>query len=278
MGEAPSFFYFSTMSQNSLRFGIHDFLNAQPLIKQVLPRGEKEGFSIVVDVPSALADRLKDGQLDLAMIPAVEYLREAANYRLVPGVCIASRGDVGTVLLLSKVAPEKIRSIALDHRSRTSVALLKILFPLDKSVQFESAAPKPGEMLSRHDAALIIGDRALEYRPGSHIHVFDLSREWFDRTGKTFVHAVVAVRQEVILKKNQLNFILNVRREAVDHIDAVVEDYVKETGRDAGICEDYLKNKIIYNLGEQEMEGLNLFHSFCIEHGIILSKNEILLL
>ena len=80
-----------------IRFGLHDFLNAQPLLVPLLRRQKELGLEIVRDVPSVLAEKLKAGTLDLAMIPTIEYLKEAARYRLVPGVCIASRDKVGTV-------------------------------------------------------------------------------------------------------------------------------------------------------------------------------------
>ena len=109
-----------------LRFGIHDFLNASPLLLPLKEQGVNMGFQVITDSPAVLADRLKSSDLDLAMIPSVEYFKSADSYRLVPGVCIASRGEVGTVLFFTKKPIHEIRSIAADNRSRTSVALLKI--------------------------------------------------------------------------------------------------------------------------------------------------------
>ena len=105
------------MVQRPLRFGIHDFLNAGPLLIPLSEKGADAGLRMVIDAPPALADRLKAGELDLAMIPSVEYLREGDAYRLIPDVCIASRGPVGTVLLLTQKPVDKIRSVAVDIRS-----------------------------------------------------------------------------------------------------------------------------------------------------------------
>ena len=128
------------------------------------------------------------------MIPSVEYFKSADRYRLVPGVCIASQGEVGTVLFLTKKPIHEIRSIAADNRSRTSVALLKILFSFRSDLSIHPFPPDLDLMLVDHSAALIIGDSAFKLRNlDSSITVYDLSEEWFRQTGKTFVHAVVAL-------------------------------------------------------------------------------------
>ena len=256
---------------------MHDFLNARPLLGLLREQGESAGLDLVTDAPAALAKKLKSGELDLAMIPAVEYLREADTYRLVPDVCIASRGEVGTVLLISKVSVKKIRSLAVDNRSRTSIALLKVLFPFPVTLEVHPSDPDPDTMLKDHDAALIIGDRGLEYKPAPGLMVYDLSAEWFRQTGKTFVHAVMAVRPEINLDKNILEFIREVKREGLAGIDSVVDAYVKESGADPERCADYLKRKIIYDLGDEEMEGLTHFRDLCHEKGVIPKKHPIVL-
>ncbi len=266
------------MPEKLLRFGMHDFLNARPLLGPLRERGESAGLDLVIDAPAALAEKLKSGELDLAMVPAVEYLREADTYRLVPDVCIASRGEVGTVLLISKVPVKKIRSLAVDNRSRTSIALLKVLFTFPVTLEVHPSDPDPDTMLKDHEAALIIGDRALEYKTAPGLVVYDLSAEWFRQTGKTFVHAVVAVRPEINLDKSILEFFREAKREGLAGIDSVVEAYVKESGADPELCADYLKRKIIYDLGDEEMDGLTHFRDLCHEKGIIPEKHSIVFL
>ena len=96
------------MTQPLLRFGVHNFLNASPLLLPLKEQGVDMGFQLFMDSPAALADRLKSNDLDLAMIPSVEYFKLADTYRLVPDICIASRGEVGTVLFLASDASSYI--------------------------------------------------------------------------------------------------------------------------------------------------------------------------
>ena len=263
------------MSKKFLRFGLHDFLNAQPLLVPLLEDAEKNRMEMVTGFPSQLAEMLASGRLDLAMIPTVEYLKGAAGYRLIPDIAIASRDKVGTVLLVTKRPVEEVKTLALDNRSRTSVALLKILFAANfrRDIVLEPLPPEPRAMLKTHDAALIIGDQNFSLPElEDKTRVYDLSAEWFKKTGKTFVHAVLAIREGVVLGEGFNDAIQSAKREGLLRIPSIVKEYAKGKGLDSIVCEDYLRNKIIYDLGEQEMEGMALFQQLCYEQGLISKK------
>lgn len=256
-------------------FGIHDFINSQPLLEPLMKRAV--GLEIRTGSPAQLADQLSSGELDVAMIPAIEYLKQADRLRILPNISIASRDKVGTVLLVSRVPLDAIHSLALDDRSRTSVALLQVLYArvFPAGLKFESLEPDPEKMLENHDAALIIGDQALGFsREGAMI--YDLSEEWFNRTGKTFVHAVIAVRQGVKVEFTQA--LMDAKREGMQNLDAIVRAQAIKTGHPVTLLQDYLKNKIRYDFGEEEMAGLVHFQSLCHEAGLIPQKFPIKLI
>lgn len=258
------------MSKNLLRFGFHDFLNAQPLLLPLSRLARQAGIDMVLDTPSSIAAKLRAGELDLGMIPSVEYLRQADRYRLLPGLTIASRGTVGTVLLITKKPLAEVGALALDSRSLTSAALLRILFEdqFPPRIRFHNAAPDLDAMLKNHDAALIIGDQAFKVKDQAKgLTIYDLSEEWFRRTGKTFVHAVVAVR--VDLKKETVDTIQRAKSQGLREIPEIAKTQAGKYGISADFCEDYLRNKIIYELGEQELAGLTHFRGLCHQHGII---------
>ena len=233
------------------------------------------GFQVFTDSPASLADRLKSSDLDLAMIPSVEYFKSADTYRLVPSLCIASRGKVGTVLFLTKKPINEIRSIAVDNRSRTSVALLKILFSFSSDPTIHTFPPDLESMLVDHSAALIIGDAAFKLSDlDSSITVYDLSEEWFRQTGKTFVHAVLAVRKDIFLTELQKKFIERIKTEGRGRIKEVVQGYKILSNVDTKVLEDYLEKKIRYDLDASE-DGLVHFRNLCYQHGVILKKYSI---
>src|ERR1700704_5020846 len=108
-----------------IRVGGVGYLNAKPLYHRLTesPRGAGLGM----DLPSRLADRLAAGELDVALIPSVEYLRGAqSGHEIIPGPAIAARGAVRSVKLYSRVPWARIGRLALDEGSRTSQALARV--------------------------------------------------------------------------------------------------------------------------------------------------------
>lgn len=260
------------MSNRLLRFGFHDFLNAQPILRSLKKYADEAGFEMIIDVPAGLARKLESGLLDLAMIPSIEYLRKENEYSLIPDLSISSRGAVGTVLLAAKVPLNKIKTLALDERSRTSAALLQLLFGKDFSsdIKFISSPPDPVKMLKDHDAALIIGDQALALQnPGGKLTLFDLSKKWFDQTRKTFVHAVIAISEGVEIPEKSLAVLQKSKAEGLASIDEIARLHADKSDVDVGVCRDYLANKIRYDLGEDEMAGLRHFRDLCAQNGYL---------
>ena len=238
-----------------------------PLLKSTI------GLEIKSDSPARLADQLYSSQLDMAMIPAVEYLRQANRFRLMPNISISSRKKVGTVLLVSKFPLNTIKSMALDERSRTSIALLSILFSkvFRAGLKLVRREPDLDKMLSLHDAALIIGDQALGVSKKG-LSIYDLSEEWFNQTGKTFVHAVIAVREEIKVESQMIQTFLDAKKEGLERLESIAESQANKTGKPLFLIRDYLKNKIRYDFGEEEMEGLIHFQSLCHDVGVIPKK------
>ena len=141
-----------------------------------------------------VADALHSGDIDLGVIPSIEYA--AGDYAIVPGVGIASRGPVRSVSLFHRRPLSEVRRVALDSSSRTSAALLRILLHdrLGRDPEYVVMNPSLPDMLATADAALLIGDRAL-YFEGEESRL-DLGQEWTDRTALPFVWAFWAGRRD----------------------------------------------------------------------------------
>src|SRR5690348_5997261 len=149
-----------TMMGSRIRIGAVNYLNTKPLIhdlEDLAPDAE-----LVLDVPSRLADRLELGELDVALIPVIEYFR-AGSYTVVPDIAIAGNGPVLSVTLFSRKPWPEIRRVALDEGSRTSAALAQVLLRQRHGVRPE-VVPLPldrGAEDADADAVLLIGDRAM---------------------------------------------------------------------------------------------------------------------
>ena len=157
-----------------LRISVVQYLNTAPLVWG-FTHGLLEGkYDLSFTVPSQCAEALRTGEVDIAIIPAIEYQR-IDDLVILPDLAIASKRRVRSLLLISKVpiapapsnqvgaAERGPKSIALDRSSRSTQALTKILCSRHWRIapRFQEMAPDLGAMLAEHDAALLIGDPAL---------------------------------------------------------------------------------------------------------------------
>jgi predicted solute-binding protein len=181
-----------------LRISAISYLNTAPLMWDLEHGGWHQEFDIAYTVPSECARDLQQGRRDIGIIPTAAYAM-IRGLAVLPGVAIASKQAVRSILLVSHKPLREIRSVALDHCSLTSAALIRILFEKfwGGGRQFSSAAPDLELMLASHDGALVIGDPALKVDRSGY-QTWDLAEEWTRLTGKAFVFAFWAARQDAI--------------------------------------------------------------------------------
>ena len=252
-----------------IRVSIVDYVNAWPLTWGFL-KGVVGGVEVYTDVPAACAARLARGEVDGGLVPSVEAAR-LPGVRIVRGVGIASKDRVRSVLLASRhpLGSRPIRSVALDLSSRSSAAMVRILFRdlLGQDPEFHEAAPDLAEMLRHHEAALLIGDPALKSDLRG-LHVLDLAEGWRRLTGLPFVFAVWAVRPPVAPEP-----FLWSRDWAQRHIDDVIAAAVLRTGLSRDALTDYLEGDLHHDLDEDDEKGLAEFYRRAHRHGLIPSPD-----
>lgn len=266
-----------------VRIGAVSFLNARPLVYG-LERDPR--FSVRFDLPSRCADLLHTGEIDLGLIPSIEYLRVPRGrppYGIVPDLAIASRGPVASVAIYTTRDMRDVRSIALDTSSRTSVALVRVLCArvFGISPRLESHGPDLAAMLAGSDAALVIGDVALFQEDGpvdvpaqppvpsrsQQVHKIDLGEVWTETTGLPFVYAFWAGPDRV-LTPDTVESLQRARAAGCANTEAIAaaafDDPVR---RDVGAR--YLRDNIRYTLGPDERAGLERFYRYAAEAGVV---------
>ena len=174
------------------RIAASSYLNSAPLIWSFQNGTLRDDVQLITDAaPAVCADLLSGGQVDAALMPVIEYQR-INNIQIVPGVCVGSHSQVRSVVLVSKFDDlKKVRKVALDVSSRTSQALVRIIFRefLGFEPEWELHRPDVNAMLENNDAALIIGDPGMQILDRD-LHVFDLAGLWKGFTGTGFVFAM----------------------------------------------------------------------------------------
>jgi len=255
-----------------LRVGAVSYLNSKPLIYGL---EESRHCELSLDYPSRLADDLADGTLDVALIPSVECLRNP-EYEVISNACVATRGDVMSVKLYSRVSPGSIRTLALDEGSRTSAALVQTYLSHKYGVE-PDVRPLPldaDNLDSDADAVLIIGDRAM-HAPREQFHtVWDMGHQWRDWTGLPFVFAVWAARPGIPI--GQLETELAAARDrGVEHIVQIAAEEAGPLKLSVETATNYLKQNLHFHLGPAERHGFQLFQELAAETGLIPGGTDI---
>src|SRR6202030_2824584 len=147
---------------SKLRISIVEYLNTAPLVWGFVEGPLANKYELSFTVPSQCAEALGGGDADVAIIPAIEYQR-MDNVVALPGISVAAKSEVRSILVVAKKPIDMAKKIALDTSSRSSAALVRLLAKDLWKIQpeFIEAPPDPSEMLKQADAALVIGDPAL---------------------------------------------------------------------------------------------------------------------
>src|SRR5271169_2341466 len=160
------------MFMPGLRISAISFLNTAPLMWDFEHGDAASNFDIAYTVPSSCAAALAAGEADIGIIPAFAYA-QIPGLVILPNIAIASKDRVRSILLVSKKPIEEVQTVATDSSSRSSVALLQVLFAkfLGGRRQLTPHDPQLEAMLRQHDAALLIGDAALQVPSDAGYHL-----------------------------------------------------------------------------------------------------------
>jgi chorismate dehydratase len=264
-----------------LRISAISFLNTAPLMWDFEhPTAATENilndFDISYTVPSQCAQALQEGTADIGIIPSIAFAT-IPGLAVLPDVAIASKNAVRSILLVLNKPLDQVRTVALDTSSRTSVALTKILltrfFPGPER-EYVNMAPNLEPMLASCDAALLIGDSALQVDRTKY-HALDLAEEWHRVTGKPFVFAFWAIRMAALGSARSGYDLGEIFSESRDHglqpqnLDVIARQWSPRIGITEGDVRRYLRENIHYSLDPENCEGLDLFYRYAAELNLV---------
>lgn len=256
-----------------LTVGVVPYMNAKPLICGL--NQYVDLIEVRFEVPSLLPGMLNNDQLDVAIIPSVEYFRNGA-YAIIPEISISSIGAVESVKIFSKVPVQDIKTIALDKSSSTSSTLTKIIFQKQyhTSPQYTLWNGQYNISDTNTDAVLLIGDNAMKV-PDNEYVTLDLGQAWFENTGLPFVYAFWVVKKDRHIPG--INDLLKSAKEAgirsVQTLAAAESQRIQLT---QARCVNYLTKSIQYNFGMDELKGLRTFYQYAASLGLAPNGVEII--
>ena len=265
-----------TNRRNVPRIAASSYLNTAPLIWSFRNGSMRNLVELDLDAaPARCADLLASGRADAALVPVIEYAR-MSNVVVVPGVCVGARRRVRSVVLVTQRARlEEINSIALDESSRTSAALVQIIFRefLQRAPVFAPSSPDLDAMLANFDAALLIGDPAMTIRRKD-VKIFDLAALWREHTGLGFVFALWMLREEKAEVLQTIDW-AKARDEGLQQAAEIAALYEDKLKLPRAMLEEYLRENICYELDKELQAGLSLFYQLAQKHGLIPARQDL---
>ena len=269
----------------SLRISIVQYLNTTPLVRGFTHGPLRGKYELSFTVPSQCAEALRAGAVDVAIIPAIEYQR-TDGLVVLPDLSISSKNKVRSLLLIAKKPLKEVRRVALDRSSRSTQALVRILCAKHWGIapEFFEAEPELGEMLQEADAALLIGDPALQFAldgasfaeltRNKKLNVFDMVAEWRAMTNLPAVLAVWAGRVEAVTAEVVEDFQASLAY-GMTHLDEICEEAAEEMKLQAEELRSYLVENIDYGLDAESRRGLQKYYELAAELGILNAVREV---
>lgn len=235
------------------------YLNTVPLVWGALNGPQRGTMDLTFAIPSVCAERVVEGDADVGIMPVIEMARHGLDH--IPGIGIGCRGAVRSILLISKTPWDRIRVLAADNGSRTSVELARIVlqrkYGADPAIR--RMDPDLVRMLDYADAALLIGDAALSIDPEEVGYpCLDLGAEWMEMTGKPMIFALWAGREEKITQR--LGDLLRASFfEGMANLDRIVEEESDRRGFSKQLVSRYLSQNTNFILTDEDYQGLDLY-------------------
>lgn len=280
-----------------LRISIVEYLNTAPLVWGFTDGPLSGRYDLTFALPSQCAEQLRRGDVDVAIIPAIEYQR-IPHLVALPGMAVAAKREVRSILVIAKKPIERVKTLALDTSSRSSAALVRILAAEHWRISptFIDAQPDPSKMLDDADAALVIGDPALRIAikmdqlagkapsgerccqggdidempvPGHEsIFVYDVAHQWQELTGKPCVLAIWAGRAEALTHEVVGDF-LESKKYGLERLNDIAEGAALKLDLPPADLLRYLEYNINFDLDADNLDGLHLYFKKAAALGLI---------
>jgi chorismate dehydratase len=273
------------------RISASSYSNTAPLIWSFLYGSNHGKVELILDnAPARSAELLEHDRIDAALVPVIAY-QTLSDVKLVPNVCVGAKEKVRSVCLVTRgMDLSDVRKVALDNSSRTSVALVKIIFRefFAREPEYRPAEPDLKRMLESSDAALIIGDPALSisdlrsqipntgtqdsalHTPQSALRKFDLAELWREHTGFGFIFAMWMTRREQI----EIDFAA-ARDEGLANADSIAASYAGNLPLTQTEIREYLTQNISYTPDDSMLKGMELYFELAHKHDLIGEKKDL---
>lgn len=260
---------FTNNKEYKKTFAIINQLNNLPYTYAFENQLIKNDYKFLRYSPLDCGKALLNGEVDMGVIPVTAFAKTKESWKIIPHISISTVNTSKSVKLFFKKGLQDLQKIAIDDRADSEEILLKILMQEKFNITPEYVTMKPHleNMLSKTDAALLIGDEALHEQEVNK-NSFDLSEEWFDLTGLPVVLAFWAGRQMAVQTEDIKN-IINAFNLGYKNLELIAKEFAKNSGFSWALYHDYLTQNVNYKFAEDEHAGLTEFYNYAFYYGLI---------
>ncbi len=266
------------MKPKALRIGQISYTNTLPVTLFFDESRFADQIDFIQQVPAQLNRAMAQGEIDIGPISSFSYAEHEEKYLVLPDLSVSAKGKVGSIFLFSKRPIETLdgAKIALTNTSATSVNLLKVILQLfmNLNVTYETMSPVLAEMMTRADAALLIGDEALmAHRSNTAYYAYDLAELWYRHTGYSMTFALWTVRKEAVARQAALlrdvhEAFLQSKERSLRDLYQVVDYVLERFGGDAAFWHAYFSG-LTYDFGEEQRVGLEYYYACAARLGLL---------
>lgn len=257
--------------RNPWRLGVVCYLNAKPLIDGL---DRDSAIQMTYDVPSRLAPLLDSGQVDAALVPVIDLVRNGRRWQIVSDACIGCDGETLTVRVFSRAPAASIRRLHVDGDSHTSVVLARLLWKELHGRELEILQFSGTETLDDCEAVLLIGDKVVHHTLLDYHIETDLGSAWKSLTSLPFVFAVWAA--PLGLDTSDLAARLTMARDRGEaSAEMIAEDFGPGLNWPVVLAKRYLTKRLKFRMGARQRQAIGRFFELAEKHGLIEPVNEL---
>jgi chorismate dehydratase len=253
---------------NEERFiGLTDSLEYLPLIYGFKNNLIDHRFEMILGSILENANKLREGEIELGIISSLDYALKKETWQIVPDICVSSHHKIKHAQLFFNKGLTDIRTVAVDKNAVSEAVLLKILMreKFMSTPEYTAQEPDLDKMLSKNEAALIVGDKGLNYH-NIYQNSLDLNEEWFDMTGLPFVYGFWAGREMTVTTADVASIISSFELGKLN-LEKISKEYARKHSQNWSFYHDFLTHNLSYTFSDLEKEGLNEFYNYAFFYG-----------
>ena len=230
---------------------------------------EGPGHRVIFAGGAELSARLTGDELDVALIPSIDYFRKP-GLLLLPDMSVTAKGAAGCGLLAARAGLGNLTRVGVDPSEPALAAVAAIFLKENFGVEPEWVACYPDEAAADGTVdAWVMGAELGVPEPQGAVQVFDLGELWWRLARLPFVYGVWACRSGAQLEGLDKDLVV-AKRDGLRRAIEVAEVESARLGVEPELCMASIMRSFQYDLSRVELGGLQTFYRYAVRAGLVV--------